>query len=135
MGSLEQSIRRHLVDYLAGKESYDDFVDWMYGVIANIDQRGDQGASSLGYSIMLAIAEFDNDDLSLDDFRDTLRDLVQPTSVRVAFRAPNAQLPSSRTSSFAPAQRRTIRDYRHNWQQPESLPHRWVRPQREVVLA
>ena len=40
MESREQSNRRHLVDYLAGKESYDDCVDWMYGVIVNIDQRG-----------------------------------------------------------------------------------------------
>ena len=85
MGSLEQSIRRHLVDYLAGKHSYDDFVDWMYGVIVNIDQRGERGergASSLGYAIMLAIAEYDNDDLSLDAFQNTLRELAQPAAVR-----------------------------------------------------
>lgn len=82
MGSLEQSIRRHLVDYLAGKQSYDDFVDWMYGVIVNIDQRGERGASSLGYAIMLAIAEYDNDDLSLDAFQNTLRELAQPAAVR-----------------------------------------------------
>lgn len=82
MGSLEQSIRRHLVDYLAGKESYDAFVDWMYGVIVNIDQRGERGASALGYSIMLAIAEYDNEDLSLNAFQDTLRGLAQPAAVR-----------------------------------------------------
>lgn len=83
MGSLEQSTRRHLVDYLAGKKPYDEFVDWMYGVIVNIDQRGERGASSLGYSIMLAISEYDNDDLSLDAFLDTLRELAQPIAVRV----------------------------------------------------
>lgn len=82
MGSLAQSIRRHLVDYLAGKESYDDFVDWMYGVIVNIDQQEDRGASSLGYAIMLAIAGYDNDDLSLGAFQDTLRELAQPAAVR-----------------------------------------------------
>ncbi len=83
MGSLEQSLRRHLVDYLAGKESYDDFVDWMYEVIVNIDQRGDRRASTLGYAIMLTIAESDNDDLSLEAFQDTLRGLAQPVAARV----------------------------------------------------
>ena len=83
MGSLEQSIPRHLVEYLAGKESYDDFVDWMYGVIVNIDQRGEHWASSLGYSIMLAIAELDNADISLDTFQDALQVLILPSAVRL----------------------------------------------------
>jgi hypothetical protein len=81
LGSLEQSVCRHLVDYLDCKESYDDFADWMYGVILNIDQRGDRGASSLGYAIMLAIAEYDNGDLLLDAFQATLRELGQPVAV------------------------------------------------------
>jgi hypothetical protein len=53
LGSLEQSVCRHLVDYLDCKESYDDFADWMYG----------------------------NGDLLLDAFQATLRELGQPVAV------------------------------------------------------
>lgn len=90
MGPLEQSIRCHLMDYLANKADYDDFVDWMYGVIWNIDQHGDPAASRLGYGIMLAIAEFDDDVLTLEGFRNRLRSLAQPPAARLEYQATEA---------------------------------------------
>lgn len=51
-------------------------------MIVNIDQHWGRAASSLGYAIMLAIAEYDNGDLSLGAFQATLRELAQPAGVR-----------------------------------------------------
>ena len=82
MGSLELSIRRHLEDYLAGRIDYDGFIDWMYGVIWNIDQRGEPGASHLGYAIMLEIAELSNGDATIEEFRHGLEHLAGNAPVR-----------------------------------------------------
>lgn len=95
MDSLEQSIRRRLIGYLAGKEAYDDFVDWMYGVIWNIEQSGDRDAARLGYSIMLAIAEFDNDVFSLERFQEYLRSLVESTDISLENHVPATSMPRS----------------------------------------
>ncbi|MFT4036836.1 MAG: hypothetical protein QM692_01550 [Thermomicrobiales bacterium] len=81
MPSLEQSVRHHLAEYLAENEAYDDFVDWMYGVIWNIEQRGEQAAARLGYAIMLAIAEFDDDVLTRERFQNALRQLAEPAAI------------------------------------------------------
>lgn len=73
MGHLETSIRSHLTDYLDGHTSIADFSAWMYLTIWNIDQHGDRQAAELGYSIMLALAEYDSGVLSLPEFQRELQ--------------------------------------------------------------
>ena len=68
MGPLETSIRSNLSDYLDGHASFADFSAWMYRTILSIDQHGDREATELGYSIMLALAEYDSGVLSLPEF-------------------------------------------------------------------
>ena len=82
MGPLEASIRSHLDDSLANRIDYDSFTDWMYGVTWNIDQRGEPGASHLGYAIMLEIAELSNGDATREEFRRGLMDLAEQAPVR-----------------------------------------------------
>ncbi|MFT4040177.1 MAG: hypothetical protein QM692_18495 [Thermomicrobiales bacterium] len=84
MENLTETIRRHLLDYLAGATSYDEFTDWMYGVTWNLDQRGDAAASHLGYGIMLEIAEFSNGDATSDEFRSGLQALIEPATARAS---------------------------------------------------
>lgn len=76
MGQLEQTMRRHIAEYLAGRESFADFTSWMYRAIWNIDQQGDTGATDLGFAVMLALAEFDSGLLTLADFQGELRALT-----------------------------------------------------------
>jgi hypothetical protein len=69
VGPLETSIQSNLSDYLDGHTSFADFSAWMYRTILSIDQHGDREAAELGYSIMLALAEFDSGVLSLPEFQ------------------------------------------------------------------
>lgn len=82
MKPLETTIRHHLTDFLANEESFADFTSWMYLTIWNIDQHGDLGASDLGYSIMMALAEYDSGILTFSEFRDDLQALAQPIQVQ-----------------------------------------------------
>ena len=78
MGYLETSIRNHLTDYLEGNTSFADFSAGMYSTIWTIDQHGDREATELGYSIMLALAEYDSGVLSLPEFQRELLVLAAP---------------------------------------------------------
>lgn len=91
MGPLETSIRSHLTDYLDGHTSFTDFSAWMYRTIWNIDQHGDRQAAELGFSIMLALAEYDSGVLSLPEFQSELR----------AFAAAEKSAPITRGSNAA----------------------------------
>jgi hypothetical protein len=76
MGPLETTIRRNLSDYLDGETTFADFSAWMYRTILNIDHRDDSDAAELGYSIMLALAEYDSGVLTLPEFQRELRELA-----------------------------------------------------------
>lgn len=76
MENLETTIRRHLVRYLAGQMSLDDFTDWFVGATWNIQKRGDVGAKQLVYSIELALAEASSGLLTVDELRTELRSLL-----------------------------------------------------------
>jgi hypothetical protein len=74
--NLETTIRRHLVRYLAGQMSLDDFTDWFVGATWNIQNRGDVGTKQLVYSIELALAEASSGLLTVDELRTELRSLL-----------------------------------------------------------
>lgn len=90
MGHLETSIRSHLTDYLDGNASFAEFSAWMYRTIWNIDQHGDRQATELGYSIMLALAEYDSGVLSLPEFQLELQALAAAEMPAPASRGSNA---------------------------------------------
>lgn len=57
MQTLESTIRQHLVQYLAGRLSLDDFTDWFIGISWEIDSYDGAEARELVYAIELALAE------------------------------------------------------------------------------
>jgi hypothetical protein len=86
---LELAIRKHLVAYLAGEYSLDQFTDWFVGVSWNIDQHNNPGASALAASIELALAEASSGLFSHEALREELRSLVDdmPTDVKILHKA------------------------------------------------
>jgi hypothetical protein len=77
MSQLEQSIRQHLVDYLAGQISLDDFTSWLVGATWNVASTESAGAAELTYSVELALAEHSSGLLSDEELRAELRALSQ----------------------------------------------------------
>jgi hypothetical protein len=78
---LETTIRRHLVRYLAGQMSLDDFTDWLVGATWNIEKRGDAETKQLVYSIELALAEASSGLLTLDELRTEFRTLLNDVNI------------------------------------------------------
>jgi hypothetical protein len=66
---LERSIRRNLVSYLAGNAALDEFTSWLVRASWNVGSTGDVEASHLVYSIELALAEYSDGLLTLDELR------------------------------------------------------------------
>ena len=77
MEPLEQSIRRNLVSYLASDVSLDEFTSWLVRASWNISSTSDTEASQLAYSIELALAEYSDGLLTLDELRAELLLLSQ----------------------------------------------------------
>lgn len=77
MEPLESTIRRYLVDYLAGDTSLDAFVEWLVGIAWTIEETGDPAAQELVYSIQLALAEASSGLLTAKELRSELRALSQ----------------------------------------------------------
>jgi hypothetical protein len=89
MQDLETTIRRHLVNYLAGNSSLDEFTDWLVGATWNIEHAESTEARNLAYSIDLALAEASSGLLTLDELRTELSALVN----QVTIRRPDQRLP------------------------------------------
>ena len=89
MENLETTIRRHLVRYLAGQMSLDDFTDWFVGATWNIEKKEDAETKQLVYSIELALAEASSGLLSLDELRTELRTLLNEVNISL----PNQRQP------------------------------------------
>jgi hypothetical protein len=75
MDQIEQSIRQHLADYLAGNISLDDFTSWLVGATWNVWNAGSTGAAELTYSVELALAEHSSGLLPDEELRAELRAL------------------------------------------------------------
>ncbi|MCA9880698.1 MAG: hypothetical protein KC442_23035 [Thermomicrobiales bacterium] len=88
-------MRRHLVDYLDGRETLDEFTDWIVGAVWGVEQYGEPDAARLGYAIELAMAERTSGLLSREELDAELRAL-----------APAA--PEDIVSTPAPALRRGV---------------------------
>jgi hypothetical protein len=69
---LEQSIRQHLVSYLAGDTPLEAFTAWLVRASWNVDQSGNRQAADLAYSIELALAEHAAGLLTEDELRNEL---------------------------------------------------------------
>ena len=81
MEALETTIRQHLVSYLAGEISPEDFTDWLVGMAWNIEHTGNASARELTYSIELALAEASSGLWTPDELHAELRALLEPATV------------------------------------------------------
>jgi hypothetical protein len=80
---LESAIRNHLVAYLAGELSLDQFTDWFVGASWNIDRSESPNAYELAAGIELALAEASSDLLSPEDLREELLKLIADSRIDV----------------------------------------------------
>lgn len=78
MGPCEISMRRHLVDYLDGRETLAEFTGWIVGAVWNIERADEPDAAKLGYAIELALAEMTSGLLSREELDVELRALLKP---------------------------------------------------------
>jgi hypothetical protein len=74
--SLADDIRERLIIYLAGNLSLLDLQEWLVGATWNVEASGDPAAVNLTYDTKLALAEHSRGDISLDELRRRLRELV-----------------------------------------------------------
>jgi hypothetical protein len=79
MDHLEASIQQHLVAYLAGQTSLDDFTSWLVSATWNIGNTGDAGATELAYAVEFALAEHSSGLLTDDELRTELLALSRET--------------------------------------------------------
>jgi hypothetical protein len=80
---LESAIRHHLVAYLGGELSLDQFTDWFVGMSWDIDRIESPNAYALAASIELALAEASSGLLTLEGLQDELSKLAADARVRV----------------------------------------------------
>ena len=74
---LELDIHNHLVRYLSGEISLDEFRDWFDPATWEVDPVGATSASQLAGEVELRLAEFSNGHLTEEDLRAKLRPLVE----------------------------------------------------------
>lgn len=84
MEHLETTIRRHLVSYLAGDVSLDEFTNWLVRATWNIENTGNASARELAYAVELTLAEYSSGLLTLEELRAELHALSQHLHLDVA---------------------------------------------------
>lgn len=72
LDSSDFKIRGQLADYVAGKISRRQFVDWFFAETSDIDERDNQALANLVYSIKLRLAEFSHGDWTEAELRNML---------------------------------------------------------------
>lgn len=84
----EDEIRDRLVGYLAGKESLDDFEDWLVARSWNMHRDSSEAAQEMVSAIELALAEHSSGHLSRGELRRQLIDILHGSSVAVSVVGP-----------------------------------------------
>jgi hypothetical protein len=79
--SLALVLREHVIAYLVDEVSLRDFQDRLVGATWDIEDRGDPHATDMAYEIKLALAEHSQGDISLQELREQLGDLVATVNV------------------------------------------------------
>lgn len=80
MGPHEMTMRRHLIDYLDGRQSLAEFTDWIVGAVWEVERYGEPAAATLGYAIELALAEKTSGLLNQDELENELRLIARADS-------------------------------------------------------
>lgn len=81
MTTLEQTIRHHLVNFLAGKTSLDTLTEVVMGAVWDLGPDQNDAASDLAFAVQLALAELSDGLISMDRFCAQMRELVETISL------------------------------------------------------
>jgi hypothetical protein len=83
MEPLAVAIRRHLLDYLAGTVSLDEFKDWIVAATWGIDDTASPEERQLAYDVELALAEESSGFLTREELHDDLQKLLDRAVLNV----------------------------------------------------
>jgi hypothetical protein len=90
--SLDSEVRSHLVDYLAGEESLQEFRSWFVpNALATVEEQVvDTWTKGLVYTVELHMAEHGHGDWSEQELREQFAELLETRREAVALGAPPA---------------------------------------------
>ena len=74
--SLDREIRDHLLDYVSGAATLDQFKDWLISVTWDMPEDADTAARELSYEIQLALGDQSSGFTTESEMREALADLI-----------------------------------------------------------